>query len=75
MKIAQRFIAGELSVIKNKSPVGTTDLLADPSAVPTGLEISFRLPPSDKSLDYYRTSLRDFSNGFWGRDDEAQCQS
>jgi hypothetical protein len=47
------------------SPIGTTEHLRQPSVVPTGLASLTTDVPSDKSLGYFRRSLRDRKTHHW----------
>ena len=62
LKIAQRFIAGEMGEVGDvSSPGGTIELVAQGqiSIVPPGRDNLFpSLVPSDKSLGYFRPTLR-----------------
>lgn len=61
MKIAQQFIAGEIGVGLLRVPEGRLKLSAmlHRSAVPPGLPTVINLVSTDKSVGYYRSSLRE----------------
>ena len=73
LKIAQPFMAGKMDKLSiAPSPVGTAQFLPTSSVVPTGLDKRHhRTKPSDESLGYSRTSLRDSNHRNSNRRNQA----